>query len=181
MCEGEPLPAWKARLVASCASCASCASRLSLPSAHLEFDSSCSHPTLQHGSDCWWTMPIEALLPPSLAHMAPKLRKGEDTMDVWFDRWVTSLSAISFFDLFRRLGNGLERMGSEKGSGGGATPPCAHSFAHLHLSTFPLPCLLLLSAVAPAGRVCCSRCPASPSLPPCTLRALTSTAVGVVH
>ncbi|KAJ9521979.1 hypothetical protein QJQ45_024859, partial [Haematococcus lacustris] len=39
----------------------------------------------QQGSDCWWTLPIEALLPPSLAHLAPSLRKGEDTMDVWFD------------------------------------------------------------------------------------------------
>lgn len=38
-----------------------------------------------HGSDIWWTAPIEQLLPPSLAHLAPKLRKGEDTMDVWFD------------------------------------------------------------------------------------------------
>lgn len=39
----------------------------------------------KHGSDAWWQLPIEQLLPPSLAHMAPKLRKGEDTMDVWFD------------------------------------------------------------------------------------------------
>ncbi|KAL6754613.1 tRNA synthetases class I-domain-containing protein [Haematococcus lacustris] len=39
----------------------------------------------QQGSDCWWTLPIEELLPPSLAHLAPSLRKGEDTMDVWFD------------------------------------------------------------------------------------------------
>jgi hypothetical protein len=38
-----------------------------------------------HGSDIWWTAPIEQLLPPSLVHLAPKLRKGEDTMDVWFD------------------------------------------------------------------------------------------------
>ncbi|GBF91728.1 isoleucyl-tRNA synthetase [Raphidocelis subcapitata] len=38
-----------------------------------------------HGSDAWWRMPIEALLPPSLAHLAPTLKKGEDTMDVWFD------------------------------------------------------------------------------------------------
>jgi isoleucyl-tRNA synthetase len=39
----------------------------------------------QHGSDIWWTAPIEQLLPSTLAHLAPSLRKGEDTMDVWFD------------------------------------------------------------------------------------------------
>ncbi|KAI8473275.1 MAG: tRNA synthetases class I-domain-containing protein [Monoraphidium minutum] len=37
------------------------------------------------GSDAWWQLPVEQLLPPSLAHLAPTLRKGEDTMDVWFD------------------------------------------------------------------------------------------------
>jgi isoleucyl-tRNA synthetase len=39
----------------------------------------------QQGSDVWWTAPIEALLPAELAHLAPSLSKGEDTMDVWFD------------------------------------------------------------------------------------------------
>ncbi|KAF5836404.1 tRNA synthetases class I-domain-containing protein [Dunaliella salina] len=39
----------------------------------------------QHGSDIWWTAPLEQLLPPSLAHLAPRLKKGDDTMDVWFD------------------------------------------------------------------------------------------------
>lgn len=28
-----------------------------------------------HGSDCWWTLPLEELLPEGLRHMAPKLRK----------------------------------------------------------------------------------------------------------
>ncbi|PNH00391.1 Isoleucine--tRNA ligase, partial [Tetrabaena socialis] len=37
------------------------------------------------GTDCWWTLSTEQLLPPGLQHLAPKLRKGEDTMDVWFD------------------------------------------------------------------------------------------------
>ncbi|KIY94917.1 isoleucyl-tRNA synthetase [Monoraphidium neglectum] len=39
----------------------------------------------EHGSDAWWQLPIEQLLPPSLADAAPRLRRGEDTMDVWFD------------------------------------------------------------------------------------------------
>ncbi|GLC44547.1 hypothetical protein PLESTM_001611900 [Pleodorina starrii] len=49
-----------------------------------------------HGSDCWWTLPVSELLPPSLAHLAPRLRKGEDTMDVWFDSgssWAGVLQA----------------------------------------------------------------------------------------
>lgn len=50
----------------------------------------------QHGSDCWWTLPLEQLLPPSHVHMADQLRKGEDTMDVWFDSgssWAGVLQA----------------------------------------------------------------------------------------
>jgi isoleucyl-tRNA synthetase len=43
----------------------------------------------QHGSDAWWTLSIEELLPPSLRHRASSLRKGEDTMDVWFDSGVS--------------------------------------------------------------------------------------------
>lgn len=39
----------------------------------------------RHGTDAWYTMPVEDLLPDSLKAEAPKLRKGEDTMDVWFD------------------------------------------------------------------------------------------------
>ncbi|PSC70632.1 isoleucine-tRNA ligase [Micractinium conductrix] len=39
----------------------------------------------QHGSDAWWRMEIADLLPEHLRGEAPKLRRGEDTMDVWFD------------------------------------------------------------------------------------------------
>lgn len=39
----------------------------------------------KHGSDCWWLLPIDKLLPPSLSHMSDRYVKGEDTMDVWFD------------------------------------------------------------------------------------------------
>lgn len=39
----------------------------------------------EHGCDAWWTFPTEDLLPPSLASLAPKLTRGRDTMDVWFD------------------------------------------------------------------------------------------------
>lgn len=39
----------------------------------------------QHGSDAWWSLTVEQLLPASLRQLAGQLRKGEDTMDVWFD------------------------------------------------------------------------------------------------
>lgn len=39
----------------------------------------------QHGSDAWWRLDVADLLPEHLRSEAPRLRKGEDTMDVWFD------------------------------------------------------------------------------------------------
>lgn len=39
----------------------------------------------KHGCDAWWTMSNEELLPPSLQHVADKVERGRDTMDVWFD------------------------------------------------------------------------------------------------
>jgi len=38
-----------------------------------------------HGSDCWWTLSEEALLPEKYRDEASKWVKGTDTMDVWFD------------------------------------------------------------------------------------------------
>jgi isoleucyl-tRNA synthetase len=39
----------------------------------------------EHGSDCWWTMDEEQLLPEKYKAEASKWKKGTDTMDVWFD------------------------------------------------------------------------------------------------
>jgi len=39
----------------------------------------------KHGSDAWWTLPIEQLLPASIIQTGRRLRRGLDTMDVWFD------------------------------------------------------------------------------------------------
>jgi len=39
----------------------------------------------EHGSDAWWTMEVEQLLPEIYSAEAHKWRKGTDTMDVWFD------------------------------------------------------------------------------------------------
>lgn len=39
----------------------------------------------KNGSDCWWKEHVQKLLPPLLADQADCWRRGEDTMDVWFD------------------------------------------------------------------------------------------------
>ncbi|MEP0772362.1 isoleucine--tRNA ligase [Trichocoleus sp. ST-U1] len=39
----------------------------------------------EKGSDVWWEMPVEELLPESYRHNGRSYRKGTDTMDVWFD------------------------------------------------------------------------------------------------
>lgn len=37
------------------------------------------------GSDAWWELSVEELLPPTYRNNGRKYRKGMDTMDVWFD------------------------------------------------------------------------------------------------
>ena len=39
----------------------------------------------KRGSDSWWELEVEDLLPPNLKHLASSYVKGSDTMDVWFD------------------------------------------------------------------------------------------------
>lgn len=39
----------------------------------------------QHGTDAWWKLSVEELLPESYVNNGKKYRKGTDTMDVWFD------------------------------------------------------------------------------------------------
>lgn len=39
----------------------------------------------QKGSDAWWYMSIEELLPEKYRYQASSYVKGTDTMDVWFD------------------------------------------------------------------------------------------------
>ncbi|KAK7289940.1 hypothetical protein RIF29_03995 [Crotalaria pallida] len=39
----------------------------------------------QKGSDAWWYMTVEELLPPNYRDKAAEYEKGTDTMDVWFD------------------------------------------------------------------------------------------------
>ncbi|XP_058212467.1 isoleucine--tRNA ligase, chloroplastic/mitochondrial isoform X2 [Rhododendron vialii] len=56
----------------------------------------------QKGSDAWWYMSVEDLLPDVYRHKAPEYEKGTDTMDVWFDSgssWAAVLakrSGLSF-------------------------------------------------------------------------------------
>ena len=39
----------------------------------------------EKGSDAWWELPVEELLPESYRNNGKTYRKGSDTMDVWFD------------------------------------------------------------------------------------------------
>jgi len=39
----------------------------------------------ERGSDAWWELPVEALLPEPYRSNGRSYRKGTDTMDVWFD------------------------------------------------------------------------------------------------
>jgi len=39
----------------------------------------------EKGSDSWWELSVEELLPDSMKHMAHLYSRGTDTMDVWFD------------------------------------------------------------------------------------------------
>lgn len=39
----------------------------------------------QKGSDAWWYMKVEELLPEKYRSDASSYEKGTDTMDVWFD------------------------------------------------------------------------------------------------
>ncbi|KAH0899842.1 hypothetical protein HID58_049410 [Brassica napus] len=41
--------------------------------------------TVDHGSDAWWYMSVEDLLPEKYRDKAADYEKGTDTMDVWFD------------------------------------------------------------------------------------------------
>lgn len=47
----------------------------------------------RRGSDAWWELPVEELLPPSYRNTGKTYRKGTDTMDVWFDSG-TSWAAV---------------------------------------------------------------------------------------
>ncbi|UZQ56349.1 isoleucine--tRNA ligase [Trichothermofontia sichuanensis B231] len=39
----------------------------------------------ERGSDAWWELPVEELLPEAYRRNGRRYRKGTDTMDVWFD------------------------------------------------------------------------------------------------
>lgn len=43
----------------------------------------------QKGSDAWWYMSVEDLLPEKYRDKASEYEKGTDTMDVWFDSGIT--------------------------------------------------------------------------------------------
>ena len=52
----------------------------------------------EHGTDCWWTMEVKELLPPSWQDRSEEWIKCTDTLDVWFD------SGASWASVLRRTG-----------------------------------------------------------------------------
>ena len=48
----------------------------------------------EKGSDAWWELPVEELLPESYRNNGRTYRKGTDTMDVWFDSGSSWASVV---------------------------------------------------------------------------------------
>lgn len=57
----------------------------------------------QKGSDAWWYMAVEDLLPGHYREKASEYEKGTDTMDVWFDSglFIYGLTFKCFWLLMR--------------------------------------------------------------------------------
>ena len=47
-----------------------------------------------HGTDCWWSMSTEQLLPPRHRAEAERWTRGRDTLDVWFDSGASWASLL---------------------------------------------------------------------------------------
>lgn len=54
----------------------------------------------QKGSDAWWYMTVEDLLPEKYREKASDYEKGTDTMDVWFDSGIRILKCQKYSNLF---------------------------------------------------------------------------------
>lgn len=50
----------------------------------------------QKGSDAWWYMSVEELLPDKYRDKAPEYERGTDTMDVWFDSGIYSFPGLCY-------------------------------------------------------------------------------------
>eukprot|EP00959_Pyramimonas_sp_CCMP1952_P083944 1755514-Pyramimonas_sp.AAC.2 len=48
----------------------------------------------EKGTDAWFYLELADLLPEEYKHLAPTLRKGTDTMDVWFDSGSSWASVV---------------------------------------------------------------------------------------
>ncbi|MEM9136324.1 MAG: isoleucine--tRNA ligase [Cyanobacteria bacterium P01_F01_bin.42] len=55
----------------------------------------------EHGSDAWWQMPVEDLLPEPYRNDGKTYIKGTDTMDVWFDSGSSWASVVQERDALR--------------------------------------------------------------------------------
>ena len=52
----------------------------------------------QKGSDAWWYMTVEELLPTKYRDKATEYEKGTDTMDVWFDSGTKAIWCHTAFN-----------------------------------------------------------------------------------
>jgi len=50
----------------------------------------------QRGSDAWWYMKVEDLLPERYRDKASDYEKGTDTMDVWFDSGILLVTFLFY-------------------------------------------------------------------------------------
>jgi isoleucyl-tRNA synthetase len=48
----------------------------------------------EKGSDAWWYMKVEDLLPSKYRDKASEYEKGTDTMDVWFDSGIIVIKIV---------------------------------------------------------------------------------------
>lgn len=48
----------------------------------------------EHGTDCWWTLATNELLPPKHRNDGRTWLRGQDTLDVWFDSGVSWYAAL---------------------------------------------------------------------------------------
>lgn len=54
----------------------------------------------EKGSDAWWYMTVEQLLPPKYHDKAAEYEKGTDTMDVWFDSGTVEFWCKIIFNFY---------------------------------------------------------------------------------
>ncbi|KDD74309.1 class I (I, L, M and V) tRNA synthetase, partial [Helicosporidium sp. ATCC 50920] len=92
----------------------------------------------RQGSDAWWKLPLVDLLPGSKKHLAGSLRRGQDTMDVWFDSgssWAGALGGLAGRNGAASTASlaGFNQPGSSPASPTASSPPPLNFPADVYL------------------------------------------------